>query len=47
MATKIIPEDKDIPIEYTQNSFTGTDTNRERIIGYGTEIWRAFICLYR
>ena len=38
MATKIIPEDKDI---------TGTDTNRERIIGYGTEIWRAFICLYR
>ena len=21
MATKIIPEDKDIPIEYTQNSF--------------------------
>lgn len=47
MATKIIPEDKDIPIEYTQNSFTGTNTNRERIIGYGTEIWRAFICLYR
>lgn len=48
MATKIIPEDKDIPIEYTQKThFTGTDTNRERIIGYRTEIWRAFICLYR
>ena len=48
MATKIIPEKKKFFLfKKPKNHFNRTETNRERIIGYGTEIWRAFICLYR